>query len=174
MALSLFCMAKSDDIARSIVEELEVSGIFSTHVSVLVPAKVETAIATRDHHAEWPPGSPTLTAVGGILGGAIGWMAGLGSLAIPGIGPFIAAGPLMSAISGAAIGAAVGGVAGILIGLGIAKSEADRYEERIRSGSILISVHQINDREVRLVKGIFSGEGAEDIVAIPAAPGDAP
>ena len=78
----------------------------------------------------------------------------------------------MSAISGAVIGATVGGVAGVLINLGITKLEAIRYEERIREGSILISVHDINDREVQHVKGIFKAEGADDIAAFHAATGD--
>jgi hypothetical protein len=174
MATSLFCTAKSDYIARNIVEELEVSGVFSNHVSVLFPDRSETAKFAHDKHTELPKGASAGIAAGGTLGGAIGWLAGLGSLAIPGIGPFIAAGPIMSAISGAAIGATVGGVAGVLIGLGITKIEADRYEARIRAGSILISVHDISDREVKHVRGIFNDEGADDIAAFRVAAGNNP
>ena len=68
-------------------------------------------------------------------------MAGIGALAIPGVGPFIAAGPIMAALSGAAIGATAGGLIGKLVGMGIPEFEAKRYETRLREGQVLVSVH---------------------------------
>jgi uncharacterized membrane protein len=102
---------------------------------------------------------------GGVLGGALGWLVGIGALAIPGVGPFIAAGPIMAALSGAAIGAAAGGLAGGLIGLGIPELEAKRYEAKIKSGNILISVHTEDSDEIKLAKQIFAQANAEDICA---------
>jgi outer membrane lipoprotein SlyB len=93
----------------------------------------------------------------------LGWIAGIGALAIPGVGPFIAAGRIMAALSGAAIGAAVGGIAGGLIGLGIPEIEAKRYEGKIKEGNILISVHTENSADISHAKDIFTKAGAEDI-----------
>jgi hypothetical protein len=95
--------------------------------------------------------------------GTLGWIAGIGALAIPGVGPFIAAGPIMAALSGAAIGAAAGGIAGGLIGLGIPELEAKRYEGKIKEGNILISVHTDNSDEIARAKDIFTKAGAQDI-----------
>jgi uncharacterized membrane protein len=98
-----------------------------------------------------------------VLGGALGWLAGIGALAIPGVGPFIAAGPIMAALSGAAVGAAVGGIAGALVGMGIPEYEAKRYEGKIKAGNILISVHSDNSQETKRAKEIFEEFEAEDI-----------
>lgn len=88
---------------------------------------------------------------------------GIGALAIPGLGPFIAAGPIMAALSGAAAGAALGGMTGALIGLGMPEYEAKRYDGRIREGNILISVHAEDSTELARAKAIFERAGAEDI-----------
>jgi hypothetical protein len=93
----------------------------------------------------------------------LGWLVGIGSLAIPGVGPFIAAGPIVAALSGAAIGGAVGGVTGALIGLGIPEYEAKRYEGRLREGRVLLSVHTVDDADIEVVRTIFRDAGAEDI-----------
>jgi hypothetical protein len=163
MATSVFCLAQSDDVARNIVEKLRVSGFRSNDVSVLFPDKSTTKDFAHEKHTKAPEGATTGAATGGVLGGALGWLVGIGSLAIPGVGPFIAAGPIMAALSGAAIGATVGGLTGTLIGLGIPEFEAKRYEGKIREGRILISVHAIDGKEVSRVKDIFKQEGAEDI-----------
>ena len=93
----------------------------------------------------------------------MGWIAGIGALAIPGVGPFIAAGPIVAALSGVAIGAAIGGIAGGLIGLGIPEIEAKRYEGKIKEGNILISVHAESSEEITRAKDIFTKAGAQDI-----------
>ena len=100
-----------------------------------------------------------------MLGGALGWLAGIGALAIPGVGPFIAAGPIMAALGGAAVGAAVGGLTGALIGLGIPEFEAKRYEGKIREGGNLISVHTEDATSARARRTSSKRAGAEDIAA---------
>jgi len=100
---------------------------------------------------------------GGVVGGALGWLAGIGALAIPGAGPFIAAGPILAALSGAAVGATVGGIAGGLIGMGIPELEAKRYEGKIKAGNILLSVHTENSEEIKAAEKIFKNAGAQDI-----------
>jgi hypothetical protein len=102
---------------------------------------------------------------GAILGVAVGWLAGIGALAIPGVGPFVAAGPVAAALSGAAVGGAVGGIAGTLIGMGIPEYEAKRYEGKVKQGGILISVHTEASEEVQAAEQIFKEEGALDIAS---------
>ena len=97
------------------------------------------------------------------MGGALGWLVGIGALAIPGVGPFIAAGPILAALSGAAVGATVGGIAGGLIGLGIPELEAKRYEGKIKAGNILLSVHTDDSQEIKRVEQIYRAANAEDI-----------
>ncbi len=99
---------------------------------------------------------------GGVLGGALGWVAGIGASAIPGVGPFIAAGPIIAALSGAT----VGGIAGGLVGMGIPEIEAKRYEGKVNLGNILISVHTANSDQIALAKDIFSRNEAQDICTI--------
>src|ERR1041384_357839 len=110
-----------------------------------------------------PEGATTGAATGGATGGVIGLLAGIGALAIPGVGPLIAAGPIMAALSGAAVGAATGGVVGGLIGLGIPEIEAKRYEEKLKKGNYLIAVHTDESEDVDRAKDIFKTAGAEGI-----------
>ena len=110
-----------------------------------------------------PEGATVGASTGGVVGGTIGLLAGIGALAIPGLGPFIAAGPIMAALSGGAIGAGVGGLTGALVGLGIPEYEAKRYEGKVKEGGILISVHSESNDETNRAKNIFKEEGAHDI-----------
>ena len=110
-----------------------------------------------------PEGATVGASTGGVVGGTIGLLAGIGALAIPGLGPFIAAGPIMAALSGGAIGAGVGGLTGALVGLGIPEYEAKRYEGKVKEGGILISVHSESNDETNSAKDIFKEEGAHDI-----------
>src|SRR5258708_34706101 len=111
-------------------------------------------------------GATTGAATGGATGGVVGLLAGIGALAIPGVGPFIAAGPIMAALSGAAVGAATGGVVGGLIGLGIPEIEAKRYDDKLRKGNYLIAVHTDESEEVDRAKDIFKTVGAEDVSTV--------
>jgi hypothetical protein len=160
---SVFCIAQSESQADKIVDSLRSANFSNNDISVLFPDKSTTRDFAHEKNTKAPEGIATGAGTGGVVGGALGWIAGIGSLAIPGIGPFIAAGPIMAALSGAAIGAAVGGLAGGLIGLGIPELEAKRYEDKIRKGNILISAHADDANEIKVAKEIFSAAGAEDI-----------
>jgi len=100
-----------------------------------------------------------------VIGGALGWLTGIGALAIPGLGPFIAAGPIMAALAGVGVGGAVGGIVGALVGIGIPEYEAKRYEGRIKSGGILLSVHCDDSVWTKKAKTILATTGAEDIAS---------
>lgn len=160
---SVFCIATSRLQAEQIVEQLKNANFSSNDISALFADKGTSRDFAHEKNTKAPEGAVTGAVTGGVVVGALGWIAGIGALAIPGVGPFIAAGPIMAALSGAAIGAAVGGIAGGLIGLGIPELEAKRYEGKIKEGNILISVHTDNSDEISRAKDIFTKAGAVDI-----------
>ena len=154
------------------VDQLRVAGFRATDVSVLFPENVGTKEFAHEKHTKAPEGVAAGATSGALLGGTLGWLVGIGALAIPGLGPFIAAGPLMAVLSGVGVGAAVGGVAGALVGMGIPEYEAKRYEGLIKSGGILLSVHT-DDREwTKRAKEILERCGADEIAATSEAKGD--
>jgi hypothetical protein len=163
MAQAVFCLAKTEAQALTIVDQLKAAGFSANDISVLFPDKSGTKDFAHEHHTKAPEGAAAGAGTGGVLGGALGWLVGIGALAIPGLGPFIAAGPIMAALSGAAAGAALGGMTGALIGLGIPEYEAKRYEGKIQEGNLLISVHTEDRAERTRAKEIFERAGAEDI-----------
>jgi hypothetical protein len=163
MAQAVFCIARTEAQALTIVDQLKAAGFSPNDISVLFPDKTGTRDFAHEQHTKAPEGATAGAATGGVLGGALGWLVGIGALAIPGLGPFIAAGPIMAALSGAAAGAALGGLTGALIGMGIPEYEAKRYEGKIQEGNILISVHTEDRTERERVREIFERAGAEDI-----------
>lgn len=160
---SVYAIATSETQASRIVDNLTAAGFSSNDISVLFPDKGTTHEFSHEKNTKAPEGAVTGATTGGVVGGTLGLLVGIGALAIPGVGPLIAAGPLLAALSGAAAGAAVGGIAGGLIGLGIPEIEAKRYENRISEGNILISVHAVTGDKVDLAKEILKNAGAEDI-----------
>ena len=160
---SVYAIAISEGQANQIVDSLTNSGFSSNDISALFPDKDSTHEFSHEKNTKAPEGAVTGAATGSVLGGALGLLAGIGALAIPGVGPLIAAGPLLAALSGAAAGGAVGGVAGALIGMGIPELEAKRYENRVAEGNILISVHAVDGDEIDRAKTILKNAGAEDI-----------
>jgi len=163
MAKAVFCIARTEAQATTIVEQLKAAGFSNNDISALLPDKTGTRDFAHEQHTKAPEGAATGASTGGVVGGALGWLVGIGALAIPGLGPFIAAGPIMAALSGAAAGAALGGLTGALIGLGIPEYEAKRYEGKIKAGNILISVHAEDSTMRDRAKAIFVRAGAEDI-----------
>jgi hypothetical protein len=165
MAKAVIAFAKSEDQAVRIVEQLKAAGFSNNDVSVLLPDRAGSRDFAHEHHTKAPEGAATGAVIGGLAAGALGWLVGIGSLAIPGVGPLIAAGPIMAALSSAAAGGAVGGLAGALIGLGIPEYEAKQYEGKVKNGNILISVHTDDRKQRHTAKEIFERTHAEDISA---------
>jgi hypothetical protein len=163
MSTSIYCIAPTQLAANDIVARLKSSGFTGNDISVLFPDKSGTRDFAHEKNTKAPEGASLGASAGGVVGGTIGLLAGVGLLAIPGLGPFIAAGPIMAALSGVAAGAAVGGLGGALIGLGIPEIEAKRYEGKIKDGNILIAVHSETSEETALAKEIFEAGGASDI-----------
>ena len=163
MATSVFCIASTGAQANDIVSRLRLEGFSSNDISVLFPDRSSTRDFAHEKNTKAPEGAVVGAGSGGVIGGAIGLLAGAGLLAIPGLGPFIAAGPIMAALSGLAVGATVGGVGGALIGLGVPELEAKRYENKVKDGNILISAHANSHEEVKIAKRIFKDADASDI-----------
>jgi len=163
MAKAVICIAKSEEQASNIVNQLKQSGFSADDVSVLLPDRAGTRDFAHEQHTKAPEGATTGAAVGGLAAGVLGWLAGIGSLAIPGVGPLIAAGPIMAALSGAAAGGAVGGMAGALVGFGIPEYEAKQFEGKVKNGNILISVHTEDSKQRKVAKEIFDRAHASDI-----------
>jgi hypothetical protein len=139
------------------------SGFATSDISVLLPENLGTKPIATEKSTKAPEGATTGGGAGAVLGGALGLLAGIGALAIPGVGPLIAAGPIMATLAGMGVGGAIGGVAGALIGMGIPEYEAKRYEGRIKTGGILLSVHCTSSDEVKRAKEIIERTGGEDI-----------
>lgn len=160
---AVYCIALDTLHAETIVSRLKDSGFSSSDISVLFPDKGGTRDFAHEQNTKLPEGAATGGVAGMGTGAILGWLAGIGSLAIPGVGPFIAAGPILAALGGAAVGGAAGGIIGGLVGMGIPEYEAKLYDGKVRSGNILLSVHTESSDQVKVVKQIFEDAKAEDI-----------
>lgn len=160
---SVYCIAKNNSQAQRIVERLRNEGFTPDDISVLFPDQAGNKELAIGNSTKLPEGTAIGAGTGAVVGGALGWTVGIGALAIPGLGPFIAAGPILAALSGMAAGGTLGGLSGGLIGMGIPEYEAQRYETKVRAGNFLISVHTDNGDQSARVRQIFTDEGAEDI-----------
>ena len=132
-------------------------------ISVLLPESLGAKDMGTEKATKAPEGAAAGVTTGGVIGGALGVLVGIGALAIPGLGPFIAAGPIMAGLAGLGVGGAVGGFTGALIGMGIPEFEAKRYEGRLQKGGILLSVHCDTSEEIKSAKEVLKRTGGEDI-----------
>jgi hypothetical protein len=162
---AVYCIAQNRGQAEMAVDGLKGAGFPNTAISVLLPDTTGTRDFAHEKNTKMPEGAASGGVAGLGVGAILGWLAGIGTLAIPGVGPFIAAGPIMAALGGAAIGAAAGGVIGALVGMGIPEYEAKLYDGKIRNGNALISVHTENSAQEKAAKEVFKRAGAEDIHA---------
>jgi|SRR5579871_1265244 len=163
--IAVFGIYRDSVTLSSGMDRLKSSGFRNTDVSVLMPENVGSKDFGHVKDTKAPEGATAGAASGAVIGGALGWLAGAGALAIPGLGPFLAAGPVMGMLAGAGAGGAVCGLAGSLIGMGIPEYEARRYEGRVRSGGILLSVHCDNNEWAKRAKKVLEDTGAEDIAS---------
>lgn len=144
------------------VDALRASEFRSTDISVLFPENQGTKDFAHEKNTKAPEGTAAGAGTGAVIGGTLGWLAGIGALAIPGVGPLIVAGPIVAALTGVGVGGAIGGLTGALIGMGIPEYEAKRYEGRVKEGAILLSVHSDNSEWTSKAKDILKRTGAED------------
>jgi hypothetical protein len=162
---SVFGIYTSVVQAEAAVDTLVAANFSQADVSVLFPDNESTREFAHEKHTKAPEGTTAGAATGGAIGGTLGLLAGIGAIAIPGVGPFIAAGPIMAALAGAGAGGAVGGLLGALVGLGIPEYEAKRYEGRVKDGGVLLSVHCDTSEEIDRAKRILKETGGQDIAS---------
>jgi Heat induced stress protein YflT domain len=162
---AVFGIYKSIDQAERAVDTLIGAGFASSDISVLLPDNESTRQFAHQKDTKAPEGTAAGVTAGGVIGGTIGVLAGVGALAIPGLGPFIAAGPIVAGLAGLGVGGAVGGLVGALIGMGIPEYEAKRYEGRVKNGGNLLSVHCDTSEQVKRAKEILKSSGADDIAS---------
>jgi hypothetical protein len=161
--IAVFGLYSSETQAAVGVDQLRVAGFRNTDASILYPENSGNKDLAHEKNTKAPEGAAAGAGTGAIVGGALGWLAGIGALAIPGLGPFIAAGPIMGLLGGLGIGGTVGGLTGALIGAGMPEYEAKRYEGRIRQGRVLLSVHCDSSEWKKSAKRILEHTGAEDV-----------
>src|SRR5471032_3148141 len=162
---AVFGIYQSVAQAERAVDTLVEERFSNADVSVLLPDNQTTKDFAHEKNTKAPEGATTGGTAGGVIGGTLGLLAGIGALAIPGLGPFIAAGPIMGALAGLGVGGAVGGLIGALVGMGIPEYEAKRYEGKIKAGGVLLSVHCDTADQITRAKALLTGTGAADIAS---------
>jgi hypothetical protein len=169
---AVFGIYSSGAHAEQAVERIIGAGFPSSNISVLLPDTRSTKEFAHKKDTKAPEGTTAGATAGGVIGGTLGVLAGIGALAIPGVGPFIAAGPIMAGLAGLGVGGAVGGLLGALVGMGIPEYEAKRYEGRVKGGGTLLSVHCDTSDQVSRAKDLLKASGAEDIASAGETAGD--
>jgi hypothetical protein len=162
--VAVFGIYSTRTAVENAAESLVKAGFPTSDISVLLPESLggPEEMGT-EKVTKAPEGTAAGVTAGGAIGGTLGLLAGVGLLAIPGLGPFIAAGPIMAGLAGLGVGGAVGGVTGALIGMGIPEFEAKRYEGRLQKGGILLSVHCDSSNEIKRAKEVIKASGGEDV-----------
>lgn len=163
MSKCVICIAPNQTQAIQIVDRLKDSDFRSSDISVLMADTASSGDLKVKPRSKTSEAATVGAGSGAVLGGALAWLASVGSLAIPGIGPFIAAGPIVALIGGVAVGGALGGVTGALVGLGLSEVEARRYESKLKKGEVLISVHSSSPEVISRAKSIFEECDADSI-----------
>jgi hypothetical protein len=163
--VAVFGIYKTAQSAEAAVNHLISKGFSNSAISVLLPDDESTRAFAHVKNTKAPEGTTTGAATGGVVGGTLGLLAGIGALAIPGVGPLIAAGPIMAALAGVGVGGAVGGMVGALVGFGIPEYEAKRYEGAVKNGGTLLSVHCDTSEQIDSAKTSLKETGAEDIAS---------
>ncbi|MHB8108915.1 MAG: quinol:electron acceptor oxidoreductase subunit ActD [Syntrophorhabdaceae bacterium] len=161
--IAVYGIYANREMVERAVDQLKADGFRSEDISVLFPEGGGTKEFAVEKETKAPEGAVTGAGTGAIIGGALGWLTGIGLLTIPGIGPFVAAGPILSALAGIGAVGVVGGITGALIGMGIPEYEAQRYEGRVKEGGILLSVHADDARWKDKARHLLEHTGAEDI-----------
>jgi hypothetical protein len=162
---AVFGIYKSAEHAERAVDSLIAAGYASAAISVLLPDSRSTKEFAHEKDTKAPEGTTAGVTAGGVIGGTLGVLAGIGALAIPGVGPLIAAGPIMAGLAGLGVGGAVGGLVGALVGMGIPEYEAKRYEGQVKEGGTLLSVHCDTSEQISRAKDLLKGTGATDIAS---------
>ena len=170
--VAVFGIYATPGTAEAAVDHLIARGFANGAISVLLPDDETTRAFAHEKNTKAPEGTATGVTTGGVIGGTLGLLAGIGALAIPGIGPFIAAGPIVTTLAGLGAGGAIGGIVGALVGMGIPEYEAKRYEGAVKGGGTLLSVHCDTSEQIDVAKSALKDTGARDVASTSEAPGN--
>lgn len=162
---AVFGIYQTQADAEFAVDTLRTEGFRNTDISALFPENRGTKDFAVEKNTKAPEGTAAGATSGAVVGGVLGWLAGIGTLAVPGVGPLLAAGPIVAALTGMGVGGAIGGVTGALVGMGIPEYEAKRYEGRIKEGGILLSVHCDDSNWTKRAKAVLENTGAKDVAS---------
>jgi sporulation protein YlmC with PRC-barrel domain len=160
---AVYGLFEDRDKVEKAVDQLRRDAFNSNDISVVFPDRDLNKEFAIEKNTKAPEGALAGGGTGLLVGGALGWLVGIGTLAIPGVGPLIAAGPIVAALAGAGVGSAVGGIAGALIGLGVPELEAKRYEEEIKRGRILVSVHCVSVGMAHTARKVLEDQGGKSV-----------
>lgn len=149
--------------ANNIVTALKADGFVDSEISVIFPDSAGLREFEHENSTKAPEGAVAGASAGGVVGGAVGLLAGIGALAVPGVGPLIAAGPIVATLSGVAAGATLGGVAGGLAGMGVPEYEAKMFEGKLKEGNILLAAHCPDKNHEKVAEQVFKANGACDV-----------
>jgi hypothetical protein len=162
---AVFGIYATPGTAEAAVDHLLARGFTNQAISVLLPDDESTRAFAHEKSTKAPEGTTAGVTTGGVIGGTLGLLAGIGALAIPGIGPLIAAGPIVATLAGLGAGGAIGGIVGALVGMGIPEYEAKRYEGAVKGGGTLLSVHCDTAEQIDAAKVALRETGARDIAS---------
>jgi hypothetical protein len=162
---AVFGIYATPGTAEAAVDHLLARGFTNAAISVLLPDDESTRAFAHEKNTKAPEGTTAGVATGGVVGGTLGLLAGIGALAIPGVGPLIAAGPIVAALAGVGVGGVAGGIVGALVGMGIPEYEAKRYEGAVKGGGTLLSVHCDTSEQIDVAKTALKETGAHDIAS---------
>ena len=162
---AVFGIYATPGTAEAAVDHLLTKGFTNSAISVLLPDDDSTRAFAHEKNTKAPEGTTTGATAGGVVGGTLGLLAGVGLLAVPGVGPLIAAGPIVAALAGVGVGGTVGGIVGALVGMGIPEYEAKRYEGAVKGGGTLLSVHCDTSEQIDVAKAALRDTGARDIAS---------
>lgn len=171
---AVYGIYRAESQAEQAAGRLLAAGFSNDSISVLLQDTRGTKDFAHEKNTKAPEGTAAGATTGGVVGGTLGLLAGIGALAIPGVGPLIAAGPIMGALAGLGVGGAVGGLIGAMVGMGIPEYEAKRYEGHLKKGGVLMSVHCSTSEQIDRAKKLLEQTGAQDISSSGEASADYP
>ena len=149
--------------AEAAIDGLTMAGFSKEALSALLSDTDEAKALATENSTKVSEGATAGAGVGGVVGGALGLLAGIGALTLPGVGPFIAAGPIMASLAGLGVGGAMGGFVGALVDMGVPEFEAKLYDLRVKDGGVLVAVHCECSEGISKARDVLKAVGAEDV-----------
>lgn len=161
--ISAFAIYPDQATVTDAIDALKAAGFRETDISALYPDNLGSKDFAHEKHSKAPEGAVAGGSSAGVLGAALGWLAGAGALFVPGMETVAAAGPVMGMLGGMGVGVTLGGIAGAIAGAGIPEYEAKRYEGRVRKGGVLLSVHCDNPEWAKTARAVLKRTGGTHI-----------